>query len=113
MDQTEAHISRLSSFLRPTAVELINACRDAGLPMVITSSRRTQQEQASLVRQGRSLTMQSKHLIGQAFDIDVYGMNRDAVPAWVWDEIGPYAESLGLRWGGRWATFRDVAHFEA
>lgn len=56
--------------------------------------------------------MQSKHLSGQAFDVDVVGWSRDALPRWWWLALGQYAERLGLRWGGRWTTFYDAGHFE-
>lgn len=58
--------------------------------------------------------MQSKHLLGKAFDVDVFGFGRDDVPLWVWEEIGPWAEmQLGLKWGGRFTSIRDLGHFEA
>lgn len=57
--------------------------------------------------------MRSRHLTGDAFDVDVLGMNRDDVPEWWWHQLGNFAESqLGLRWGGRWKSIRDLGHFE-
>lgn len=93
---------------------LVTICRLAGLPIVITSSRRSREEQERLVRGGRSLTMDSKHLVGDAFDIDVYRVHPDDVPIPLWIAIGEYAEKhLGLRWGGRWTSLRDYRHFES
>lgn len=40
------------------------------------------------------------------------GWRRDDVPRWVWDQLGPLGESVGLTWGGRWHSFVDVGHFE-
>lgn len=113
-DETERHLARLSEPTRTRAYWLVWAARTAGIPLKITSSTRTLAEQRALVRQGRSRTLQSAHLRGQAFDVDVHGIARQNVPRWVWDAIGPWAEQqLGLRWGGRWASLYDPGHFES
>jgi len=112
-DPTLSHILRLQRGLQESAIEFINEARTVGeLPAIITSSSRTVAEQRRLVQAGRSTTMNSYHLQGRAFDIDMYGWNRNDVPEWVWQYIGPLGEAYGFRWGGRWATFRDVGHFE-
>jgi peptidoglycan L-alanyl-D-glutamate endopeptidase CwlK len=112
-DRTQWHLDQLSVAIAPLAAEFIDTVRSVNqLPVIITSSYRSTAEQRALVASGRSRTMHSKHLDGLAFDVDMYRWNRDDVPAWVWDEIGPLGESLGLTWGGRWASFRDVGHFE-
>jgi len=112
-DGTLAHINQLDPIMAPKALAFINYARSRlKLPAVITSSTRSPQEQAALVAVGRSKTLQSKHLSGRAFDVDMYGWNRDAVPAWVWSELGPSASLFGLTWGGDWQTFKDVGHFE-
>jgi len=114
VDPTLGHLEQLEPYTQRAAYWLVWAAREAGLPLIITSSRRSAAEQAALVASGRSKTLQSRHLTGQAFDVDIYRMNRDSVPMWVWEAIGPYAESnLGLVWGGRWKSFRDLGHFEA
>lgn len=89
------------------------AARVAGYPVVITSGRRTAEEQAALVRAGVSATLRSRHVLGLAFDIDWQGWSRDDIPAWFWNLIGPWAEqNLYLRWGGRWKVPYDPGHFE-
>lgn len=98
---------------RSKARWLVSAVRAAGFPIVITSAARSPQEQAHLVATGRSLTLNSRHVDRLAFDVDVEGFNRDDVPQWFWEALGPYAERyLGLRWGGRWRSLRDYGHFE-
>jgi peptidoglycan L-alanyl-D-glutamate endopeptidase CwlK len=111
-DRTEELIAELDWYTASSAVDLINRLRRAGYPAVITSARRSPQEQKTLLQQGRTTTLRSKHLTGQAFDVDMYGWNRDRVPAWAWDVVGPAGEASGLKWGGRWKSFRDVGHFE-
>jgi len=84
------------------------------VPLIVTSARRSLAEQQALLAQGRTRTLNSKHLTGQAFDIDVYGWNRDDVPRAFWYILGPWAESnLGLVWGGRWSSIFDPGHFES
>lgn len=106
------HLRQLSPDIRPAARFLVVAARNAGVPLKITSSLRTREEQAALVRRGASQTLRSKHLIGQAFDVDVLGYRRDDVPLWFWYELGTFAERLGFRWGGRFASLKDFGHFE-
>ena len=112
-DSTLSHIHTLDPALQPRAYLLVYAARVAGYPVVITSSRRSLERQRELVGAGRSRTLDSKHLAGRAFDIDWHGWNRDDVPEQFWHVIGPWAEQqLGLKWGGRFSTIRDLGHFE-
>lgn len=106
------HIRALSPDIQYAAFYLIYAARVAGYPLQITSSLRSGSEQAALVRQGRSNTLSSRHLIGQAFDVDLHGYGRDQIPLWFWYELGTFAESLGFRWGGRFSSPVDYGHFE-
>ena len=92
---------------------MVNVLRAEGVPLMVTSARRDADTQARLVREGRSLTLNSAHLDGRAFDVDVHGFHRDAVPLAFWHLLGPWAEkALGLTWGGRWTSLRDYGHFE-
>ena len=112
-DQTAQLIQELTPWARYHAIELINAARiELGLPAVITSAKRNLEQQKELLRTGRTRTLQSKHLLGQAFDVDMYGYNRDQVPAYVYQALGELGERFGLTWGGRFVSFRDVGHFE-
>jgi peptidoglycan L-alanyl-D-glutamate endopeptidase CwlK len=113
VDRTEELIQSLAWYMQDTAYDFVNAARvNYRLPLVITSALRSPAQQQQLVRKGLSQTLTSKHLDGLAFDVDLYGMNRNSVPAWVWSLLGPLGESMGLTWGGRWKSFRDVGHFE-
>jgi hypothetical protein len=109
-DPTHTHLAQLDPRTRILATYLVIAARDAGVPLIITSSRRSQWEQIKLVMAGRSRTLNSRHLTGKAFDVDVAGWDRNAVPRVFWDTLGPYAEKLGLKWPlPDW----DPAHFES
>jgi hypothetical protein len=111
-DPTPRHLAQLSPVVQPRALALVNAARQAGIRLVITSSRRTAAEQARLVAAGRSRRPDSLHLTGRAFDVDVLGIGRDRVPRDFWAWLGPIGERLGLRWGGRWQSPYDPGHFE-
>lgn len=112
VDPTPAHLRKLHPQLAATAIILINALRDIGVPAYISSSTRTPQQQSSLVAAGRSRTLNSKHLSGRAFDFDVLGWSRDALPKWWLAQVGAFGESLGLIWGGNFKNFYDGGHFE-
>lgn len=111
-DSTQRHIERLSPDIQLAAFYLVYIVRSAGIPLQITSTLRTRAEQEALVRSGRSQTLSSKHLIGQAFDVDIHGYGRDEIPLWWWEELGWLGEYLGFRWGGRFSSLRDYGHFE-
>jgi len=108
-DPTPGHLAQLEPRTKLLATYLVIAARRAGVPLIITSSKRSRWEQIKLVALGRSRTTNSRHLTGQAFDVDVAGWSRDAVPAEFWRALGTYAERLGLKWPlPDW----DPAHFE-
>ena len=111
-DASLRHIQGLSPDIQYAAWYLVNAVRSVGYPLEITSSLRTRQEQAQFFRSGASLTLRSKHLIGQAFDVDVHGYGRDEVPLWFWMALGQFGELIGFRWGGRFSSLKDYGHFE-
>lgn len=112
VDPTARHLANLTPATAAAAVTLINACREAGWPIYISSSIRTVDEQQRLVKAGLSANPRSKHLTGEAFDIDCLGLSRNRIPAEFWGAVGPFGESLGLRWGGRWKKPYDPGHFE-
>lgn len=111
-DASERHLANLSPDIQLAAWYLLYIVRSAGVPLQITSSTRSRAEQARLVAEGRSDTLRSKHLYGQAFDVDIHGWDRDDIPLWWWEELGWLGEYLGFRWGGRWKSPRDFGHFE-
>lgn len=108
-DPTPGHLAQLDQKTRLLATYLLIAARNAGVPLIITSSKRSRTEQLGHFLAGRSWTLNSRHLYGKAFDVDVAGWSRQAVPRFFWDALGPYAEGLGLKWP---LPERDPAHFE-
>lgn len=85
---------------------------------VVTEGLRTLQRQQELFRQGKSWTMNSRHLSGKAVDVAIL---KDGHALWsvepyreLWEwQIRPSAAQLGvnLEWGGTWKQV-DAVHFE-
>lgn len=111
-DRSAFYLSTLDRRFAPRVVEFVNAVRGVGVPLVIISGRRSQALQAALIRSGRTAATRSRHLTGNAVDVQWQGLRVAEVPAewWVW--IGSVGEVYGLRWGGRFSS-PDVNHFDA
>lgn len=115
MDNTLGQIQTLAPWFQPYAIDFINRARtDLDLPAVVVAggARRSAAQQRRLVAAGRSTTLQSKHVQGLAFDVDMLGWNRDDVPWQVYQSLGDLAHEMGLVWGGDWSSFVDIGHFE-
>jgi peptidoglycan L-alanyl-D-glutamate endopeptidase CwlK len=92
--------------------------RTGGPDFVVTEGVRNLDEQRKLVDEGKSQTMNSRHLTGHA--IDVAAFTPDYEVTW---ETEPYetiaaafkraGEQLGVEivWGGDWQDFVDMPHF--
>ena len=110
----------------PVACQLIARACEVKIPVLIVDTLRTFAEHQENLRRRVSSTANSKHLPqpphGKSLAIDVcpyeeyqlHGPDKlqwnDADPAW--QVLGAIGESLGLRWGGRWARPHDLGHFE-
>jgi len=73
---------------------------------------RTKERQEQLVKEGKSWTMNSKHISGLAVDL---GILKDGNISWDYkdyEQLGEYWEKhLGQTWGGNWKQ-KDCVHFE-
>jgi peptidoglycan LD-endopeptidase CwlK len=113
-------LNDLSPRMKLHAIELLARLVEAGIPVMIVDTLRTPEEHAANLAAGTSWIKHSKHLDGDAIDIapfeqyQLYGPDKlqwnAADP--VWQRIGAIGESLGLIWGGRWKTKKDMGHFE-
>ena len=102
--------------IAPLMREFQQACREEGLPVKITSTRRSDEEQRGLYAQGRTepgpivtWTLNSKHVSGEAFDCTLVGAPEYEDDPDAWDLLGELGEGVGLVWGG---SFGDFGHFE-
>ena len=90
---------------------------DFGIPEF--GGRRTIEQQEQLVKQGKSKTMNSKHLKGEAIDICrymggvEYSFERKHILP-IADIVKQVAKDKGykVKWGGDWLNFVDAPHFE-
>lgn len=122
--------SRLIDDLLPPVAErarqLLAACEEAGIELLITSTYRDFEAQDRLYAQGRFLPGQivtwakagdSWHNWKRAFDVVPL---RAGKPVWsirghdkdVWLRVGKIGEDLGLEWGGNWPRHPDYPHFQ-
>lgn len=117
-----AKLELLKPKVRGLAERLINECKNLGYQITITQTLRTIEEQDALYAQGRTkpgnIVTKAKggyslHNFGIAFDICPIINGKAA-----WDDtalfkkIGEVGVSLGLEWGGTWANFPDLPHFQ-
>ncbi len=107
--------------LEPTTARLcrrlIALCAAEQIPIFVTSTYRSWEEQAELYAQGRTKPGaivtnaqpgESWHNFRRAFDIAFRGEKPYVGP---WERVGRLGELIGLAWGGRWKK-PDRPHFE-
>jgi len=84
----------------------------------VTEGLRDLERQRKLMAEGKSRTLNSRHLTGHAIDIAAID---GAGVTWEWGNYEQIAEAmkraadqLGIRieWGGDWDTFKDGTHFQ-
>ena len=118
-------IEDLDPKMQPLAAEFLRLAWAAGLPVVITQTRRAVAEQDALYAQGRTAPGpivtnapggSSPHCAGLAFDVAFQAPQKavtwDEPRPGAWDELGKIGEGLGLVWGGRFKHLVDRPHFE-
>ena len=120
---------------KPVVFEFIARCAEAGIPLQIIFTGRTQEEQNALYAQGRTTpgkvvtwTLDSKHVMKDpdskslAIDVcpfDQFQLHGPDKLAWndsdpVWDKMGIIGERVGMKWGvvdGN-GNRKDKGHFE-
>lgn len=123
-NQTEKNISTLDQKMQPIVREFVRRATAAGLPVAITSGRRTMAEQKALYDQGRtsggSIVTNAKpgesaHNFGLA--VDFAPLNSVGMAHWPdnydWGKVAAIGKALGLSWGGDWTGgFVDKPHLE-
>ena len=103
--------------------KFIQSCKDQDIDILVTSTYRDMESQATLYAQGR--TSEGK-IVTNAGPGDSYHNWRCAVdivplcngkPDWdgshpVWAKIGRLGQEAGLEWAGNWLHFKELAHFQ-
>jgi uncharacterized protein YcbK (DUF882 family) len=106
-DPTQEKIAGLDPYMQYLAIELVNSAREAGIPLMVISGRRSLDYNRQV-----GGAPNSKHLSGRAIDVQVAGYTREQLPMSWWQAVGQWAQrNLGLRWGGYFNP-PDVNHFD-
>lgn len=84
----------------------------------VTEGLRTEDRQRELVADGKSQTMNSRHLTGHAVDVMAFVAGQGS---WRWNHYEQIAEAfkaaadeigVAITWGGDWESLKDGPHFE-
>ena len=103
--------------------QFISLCKDAGIELLVTSTYRDDESQASLYAQGRTAPGKIVTNAGPGDSYHNYRCAVDVVPLvngkpdWdgshpVWATVGLLGEQAGLDWAGKWVHFKELAHFQ-
>ncbi|SJM37803.1 Peptidoglycan L-alanyl-D-glutamate endopeptidase CwlK precursor [Psychrobacter pasteurii] len=88
------------------------------IDFVVLEGKRDIQRQKWLVANGKSKTMNSRHLTGDA--VDIAPIKNGAV-SWDWNDYYPLAKAvkqaakelnIRVEWGGDWTSFKDGPHWQ-
>ena len=109
------NLKKLGPNTRAAAEKWYQYCIDKKVDVLIYETIRTVEEQKRNVAGGKSQTMKSYHLVGQALDFvpiknnksDWNGYNEKSI-----QEVIAYAKKIGFEWGGDWKGFVDSPHLQ-
>ena len=115
-------IQLLHPVLRACIPKILKRCGNAGLPVLVTETFRTKEEQDALYWQGRTSPgpivtnvkwPKSAHCWGVAFDFcrNIRGKEYDDSDGF-FEKVAEIAKPFGLTWGGDWKNFVDKPHLE-
>ena len=112
-------LDHLSPLMRAAAVEFLARMAEAGIPLLIVETFRSEADHQADLAAGRSWIARSKHQDGHAMDVcpyDTYQLHGPDKLQWdagdpVWERIAVTAEKCGLKSGYRWQQ-RDCGHVE-
>lgn len=115
-------ISLLYPELQTIVEKFLADCKAAGLPVIITETWRSKEEQDALYAKGRTAPgnivtnvkyPDSMHNWGVAFDFarNVRGKEYDDSDGF-FAKVGNIGKKYGLTWGGDWKSFVDKPHLE-
>jgi len=114
--------------LKARVTALVATLSERGLDLVLTQGVRSRAQQQALYAQGRTkpgkvvtncdgvvkVSTHQPRADRYGYAVDVAWRRQDGTITWEgpWETLGVVAESLGLRWGGRWTGFPDRPHLE-
>lgn len=109
------HLEQVHPDLKRVMLEAIeNAPFDFG----ITEGLRTKERQQELYNQGKSQTLNSRHLTGKAVDVVIFLDNKANWDVKNYKILADHIKAVSILndvpivWGGDWRSFVDAVHFE-
>jgi peptidoglycan L-alanyl-D-glutamate endopeptidase CwlK len=119
MDTTD--LGLLRPRVRRLAEQLKEACKAAGIEILVSRGYRTTEEQDAFYARGReepgpivtnSRGGYSYHNYGLAFDVRPIEFADEEEKILKLTKIGEMGKQFGLEWGGDWEQFFDPVHFQ-
>lgn len=105
--------------VKPQLVDVVRRALElSSVDFGITEGLRTQERQKQLYAEGKSQTMNSRHLTGEAVDVVAYV---GGTVSWDFQLYRRIAEAFkqaaqelntSVEWGGEWKTLVDGPHFQ-
>ncbi|WP_338650110.1 M15 family metallopeptidase [Listeria seeligeri] len=114
-ERSRNNIAKLATNTRKKAREWFDWCCENGIEVLVYETIRTKAQQSANVANGKSQTMRSYHIVGQAFD---FVMAKGKTVDWsgyktvTAKKAIAKAKSLGFSWGGDWSGFVDCPHMQ-
>lgn len=109
------NLDKLAPNTKKAAYGFYQYCLDNKIDILVYETSRTIEQQKKYVSEGKSQTLRSYHLVGQALDfVPVKGKEanwkgyKDAKI----QKAVQYAKSIGFEWGGDWTSLVDSPHLQ-
>lgn len=115
---SERDFKRLEG-VNPQLVRVVSRC--AAITTInfnVSEGLRTKERQAQMVKEGKSKTMQSKHIDGKAVDLYPLTDDKKQVDWNGFEMLAKYMKfaasemQVDIVWGGDWKSIVDKPHFE-
>ena len=97
---------------------MLEAIENAPFDFGITEGLRTKERQQQLFNEGKSQTLNSRHLTGNAVDIVIFMDNKVTWDLKYYKVLSEHIKAVAklndvpVVWGGDWKSFVDAVHFE-
>lgn len=97
---------------------MLEAIENAPFDFGITEGLRTKERQQQLFNEGKSQTLNSRHLTGNAVDIVIFIDNKVTWDLKYYKVLSDHIKAVAklndvpIVWGGDWKSFVDAVHFE-
>ena len=97
---------------------MLEAIENTPFDFGITEGLRTKERQQQLFNEGKSQTLNSRHLTGNAVDIVIFIDNKVTWDLKYYKVLSEHIKAVAklndvpIVWGGDWKSFVDAVHFE-